>query len=160
MAELTWNEALAVNQPQMDETHREFVDLLTRLEAVLERPPHEVLPCLEDLLVHTEQHFGQEERWMTAVGFAPQNCHSYQHAQILEVLREVRKRCAEQGDLEPVRLLVPGLAQWFPGHALAMDAALALTMAERGYDPATGAVQRPLEPEALPITGCGGSGCS
>jgi hypothetical protein len=30
------------------------------------------------------------------------------------------------------------LSQWFPAHAEMMDAALVFTMAQRGFDPATG----------------------
>jgi hemerythrin-like metal-binding protein len=159
MAAITWNETLALQQPRMDQTHREFVDLLVQLEHRLEAPPVEVLSCYDEFLAHTEQHFAHEERWMAAIGFAPENCHAANHANVLNVLREVRRRLADDADVATVRLLVPELAQWFPAHARSMDAALALTMAELGFDPETCTLKRPLAAGAAPITGCGSASC-
>ena len=49
---------------------------------------------------------------------------------------------------------------WFPQHAQAMDAALALHLRGVGFDPATGVVNMPqLLPREV-IHGCGGSSCS
>ncbi len=160
MAALTWNEALALQQPRMDHTHREFVELLAGVEEALALERAELADRLAGLLVHTEQHFAQEERWMASLGFAPQNCHAFQHAHVLEVLRAVQRKLADEGDVETVRLLVEGLAPWFVGHAQNMDAALAQTMVERGFDPETGVLERPPAPDMAPITGCGGSSCS
>lgn len=155
MTALTWSEALALRQPQMDTTHREFVDLLAALETALDGPPAGWQAALAAFVAHTEAHFAQEDRWMAALGFAAGNCHAYQHAHVLKVLQDVQAQAA--GDGAPlVRQLVGELAQWFPQHAQAMDAALAQVMAECGYDPATGTVQRRLAEAA---TGCGSSAC-
>ena len=62
---------------------------------------------------------------------------------------------AEQGDLQPIRIMTGELAQWFPQHAQMMDASLALHLRRVGFDPATGVVHAP---DALPaelIQGCG-----
>ncbi len=157
MALLTWNDGLCLGQPCMDGTHVEFVALLGAFEQSLERG--DPAAALEALTEHTVGHFGQEERWMAALGFAPQNCHAFQHLSVLNVLREVQRLHAEAPDPAMLQRLATELAQWFPQHAQSMDAALAQTMAERGYDPETGTIARPPEPEAAPITGCGGSSC-
>lgn len=162
MSALTWNEALALKQPRMDQTHREFVDLLCELEAALDAGPAALLPLMNAMVAHTDAHFAQEERWMAAIGFEPENCHSYQHSHVLQVLREVRRRLQEEDDVATVRLLVPELAQWFPLHAQSMDAGLAMTMLEVGYDPETGQLAHP--PHAASASGggcsCGGGGSS
>jgi hemerythrin-like metal-binding protein len=160
MTALAWSEALALKQPRMDQTHREFVDLLQGLGAAHAAGVTEVDALLEDLLTHTEAHFAQEERWMADIGFAPQNCHSMQHAQVLKVLTEVRRVLADDGDRAVIGVLVEELGQWFVAHAQMMDAALAGIMVERGYDPETGRVLNPVAADAQPITGCGGSSCS
>ena len=160
MTALTWSEALALKQPRMDQTHREFIELLQELSAALAAGRDDLDPLLGDLQTHTEAHFAQEERWMADIGFAPQNCHSLQHAQVLQVLREVRRVVGEDGNIGLVRTLVDELARWFVGHAQMMDSALAELMVERGYDADSGRLVKPLEPEQTPITGCGGSSCS
>jgi hemerythrin len=160
MAEILWKDSLALQQPRMDRTHREFVELLADLQrsADVDAPP-EVLRRYDAFVAHTEVHFAQEEAWMARLGFAPVNCHSGTHANVLGVLAMVRGKFVDEGDMATVRLLLPELMTWFEGHATSMDAALAMTMAELGFDPESGALAHPPAPEAAPITGCGGASC-
>ena len=156
MPQLPWSEALELGLDFMDDTHREFVNLLARCEAAGD----DELPALwDELVAHTDDHFSREDDWMEATGFAAGNCHSTQHRVVLQVLRE-GARLAAAGNLAPMRQMVSELAIWFPKHAQTMDAALALHLRSVGYDASTGVV---LQPQALPaaaITGCGGSSCS
>ena len=161
MAAITWTETLALQQPRMDTTHREFVDLLNVLEQALEGPVDALQAALDRFTDHTVEHFAQEDAWMAQLGFAAENCHGFQHQSVLQVVQEVQRRLhADENDVALVRDLVPGLAQWFPIHAQSMDAALAMTMQEHGFDPETGAFARVVDASAAPITGCGGSSCS
>ena len=156
MPALPWSEGLALGLPVMDETHKEFVELLARAEAADDAS----LPAVwEELVAHTADHFRREDQWMLATGFAAGNCHSVQHKVVLQVLRE-GLQAARTGQLGPVRRMIEELAVWFPQHAQTMDAALALHLRGVGYDAETGEV---LEPGKLPrkeISGCGGATCS
>ena len=155
MAALAWSDALVLDLPLMDDTHREFVDLLATVEQADDAT---LLQAWQALIDHTDQHFGQEDAWMSATRFASGNCHSMQHKVVLQVMREGAARAA-QGELPVVRAMAAELAVWFPQHAQSMDAALALHLRRVGFDPATGSV---LAPQALPaalIQGCGGA-CS
>lgn len=155
MALLEWSDALSLDLPLMDDTHREFVDLLAAVQSSADA----LLPAAwQRLIAHTEDHFGQEDRWMLATRFASVNCHSLQHKVVLQVMREGAVRAA-RGDLASVREMASELALWFPQHAQSMDAALALHLRRAGFDPATGLVN---SPDALPkelVHGCGGT-CS
>lgn len=153
MSKLEWSDALSLELPAMDDTHREFVALLAVVEAASDDA---VLGQWSELIDHTDAHFGQEDRWMTQTGFSSSNCHSTQHQIVLQVMREG----LERKDIPMVRQMASELAIWFPQHAQAMDAALALHLRSVGFDPATGEVSMP---KALPdevIHGCGGSTCS
>lgn len=156
MAALEWSEALVLDLPQLDETHEEFVALLAGVERAEDV---QLLARWQELIAHTEQHFGMEDRWMAATRFASGNCHSMQHKVVLQVMREGAARAA-QGDLQVLRMMAGELALWFPQHAQTMDAALALHLRRVGFDAATGAVHLP---EALPgelLQGCGAAACS
>ena len=156
MAQLEWSDALALDLDLMDDTHREFVDLLAVVEHADDA---QLLPAWERLVEHTEQHFGQEDAWMASTRFASGNCHSMQHRVVLQVMRE-GAALARQGDEKVLRVMASELALWFPQHAQSMDAALALHLRRVGFDPATGVVHAP---QALPgdlIHGCGGATCS
>lgn len=153
MTVLEWSDALSLDLPLMDDTHREFVDLLA--QAVLADDAR-LLAQWNALIEHTQDHFDREDRWMTDTRFSSSNCHATQHKVVLAVMREGAKRGAN-GDLALVRELAKELGLWFPQHAQSMDAALALHVRRVGYDAATGQVTMP---EALPpeeIHGCGGS---
>lgn len=156
MPALPWSDALELGLPFMDDTHREFVDLLARAEAADDA----ALPAAwDELIAHTDDHFGREDDWMRATGFSSVNCHSTQHKVVLQVLREGAARAAA-GDLAPIRQMIAELAVWFPHHAQTMDAALALHLRGVGYDPETGEVLEPSKVPVEAISGCGGVTCS
>jgi len=156
MPALPWSEGLALGLSFMDDTHKEFVDLLARAEEAGDA----ALPAAwQELVEHTADHFGREDAWMASTGFSSTNCHSTQHLVVLQVLREGLAQ-ARAGHLAPARQMIRELAVWFPQHAQTMDAALALHLRNVGYDPESGEV---LEPGALPagqIHGCGSATCS
>jgi len=141
--EIAWNDDLLTRQPEMDATHREFVDHLVRIEAALGQPDAVLLSRYDALIAHTVEHFAQEDRWMAALGFEPQNCHSSQHTQVLAVLRDVRRQHVDEGKTDLIGRLLPELMQWFEGHAQAADGGLAGYMEEVGFDPLTGNMERP-----------------
>jgi len=158
---LDWSPTLQLDHPEMDETHQAFIDLLGKTErALAEGAGPAVLAHWHELILHTVGHFGQEDRWMLATGFAPDNCHSRQHAQVLTVLEEVGRLAADIGDFRPMSDCLPGLAQWFAGHVQSMDAALAAHLQALGFDPASGAIARPPAQDLAPIAGCGGNQCT
>ena len=149
---LAWSDALSLELDFMDNTHREFVDLLAATELAGADP---VLDRFSALIDHTDDHFGREDQWMKDTHFSSSNCHAMQHNVVLQVMREGLKRGQEQGDLKMVRQMAHELGIWFPQHAQTMDAALALHLRRVGYDADTGLVSMP---EALPegeIHGCG-----
>lgn len=160
MTALNWTNALALQHPQMDATHEEFVALLAAAEAALAGPDAALLARFQALVDHTVDHFAQEERWMEAAGFAPENCHALQHQSVLGVMQEcaLRAGAADEPDVEPLRVAVGELAVWFPQHAQMMDAALAQHLQAVGFDPATGECRALAEDEAS--AGCGSRACA
>jgi len=128
---LEWSAALELGQPAMDATHRDFVGFLNRLDAAADA---ESLMRLDEFVAHAEEHFGQEEAWMEQAAFPPLGCHKGEHGNVLEVMREVRRRVAA-GEAHYARTLSAALAEWFPQHAATMDAMLADFLQNAGFDP-------------------------
>jgi hemerythrin len=153
---LAWTEALLTGDARMDETHQAFVEMLNEL---VQTPPQDQLPLYRRFLLHTVDHFAQEERWMLATGFAADNCHASHHATILETMRAVETHY-HAGDTEIITRLAEALAEWFPGHAASMDAGLALHMKNTGFDPVTETVADPSSIRPMVMSGCGSVSCS
>jgi hemerythrin-like metal-binding protein len=160
MPSLQWSDELALAHPEMDHTHQEFVQLLGETEVALRESQAAGLARYDALVEHTVGHFGQEDRWMAATGFAVENCHSSQHHQVLELMKEVARLAKEQADFGPLGRVLPELGKWFGVHAQTMDAALASHLQQLGFDPTTGSISRPPAQDAAPVTGCGGGSCS
>lgn len=155
MATLEWSEALALDLSAMDDTHKEFVDLLAQVNAAADA---QLLPVWDALIAHTDGHFGQEDHWMQSTGFGADNCHSLQHRVVLQIMREGAQR-GVAGEFDVIRGMAADLASWFRHHAQTMDAALAQHIRAVGFDTATGVVHQPQAVPATAIHGCGGA-CS
>ena len=150
---LAWSDDLALDLDFMDNTHREFVDLLAATELADDKT---VVERFSTLIDHTVDHFGREDQWMQDTQFSSGNCHTSEHDVILKVMREGLRRGRDDGNLAMVRQLAHELGIWFAQHAQTMDAALAQHLQRVGYDAETGMLSAP---EALPvgeIQGCGG----
>ena len=150
---LTWSDDLVMNMDKMDQTHREFVDLLAATELA---PEDKLIASFIELIAHTDEHFSGENQWMQDVSFGPGGCHTDEHDMILKVMREALRRGQEDGNLQMVRQLTGELAVWFDGHAKSMDAVLAMFLKEVEYDPVTRIVHKPqVLPEGVAAGECG-----
>jgi hemerythrin-like metal-binding protein len=162
MSTIAWNPDFETRHPQMDDTHREFVDHLLQVEAALTADDATVLNHLDALHAHTIEHFGAEDAWMAANGFAAENCHSMQHKQVLDVVAEVRRLFVDGGQRQYVEQLLPALMQWFSQHAQAADYGLAQILLD---PPALTSANSNVEGEpavqgaAPAISGCGSGSC-
>lgn len=155
-APLAWTAGLSVGDSRMDDTHEEFVTLLNDL---LTTPQDQQLAPYRAFMAHTVEHFAQEDRWMLATGFSADNCHAGQHATILETMNAVVEHY-EQGDQEIITRLAQALAEWFPQHALSMDAGLAQHLKNVGFDSATETLADPSVVRPASMSGCGSVTCS
>ena len=150
---LTWSDDLVMNMDKMDQTHREFVDLLAATELA---PEDKLIDSFIELIAHTDEHFSGENQWMQDVSFGPGGCHTDEHDMILKVMREALRRGQADNNLSLVRQLTSELAIWFDNHAKSMDAVLAMYLKEVQYDPLTGIVHKPQQlPEGVTAGECG-----
>ena len=136
MPALAWTDDLLLAQPEMDRTHVEFVELLGAARADLlsgDKPGG--LAAFERLTAHTVEHFGQEDRWMASIGFPMPNCHTQQHDVVLQLMHEVLRLARDEDQWDPIGVLADELGAWFPQHARSLDAGLATSMKDAGFDP-------------------------
>lgn len=124
-----WEDRYLLGFNPMDNTHREFVELVDRLLTV---DDSQLEKTLADFAAHAIAHFEQENAWMETDGFPARDCHVDEHNKVLESVRDVQKLLAE-GDTAIVRDLAQALKTWFPEHADYMDSALATWMVKRTH---------------------------
>ena len=126
-ARLAWNDAFLLGYAPMDDTHEEFVRCVT---AVQDASDADLPAAMDALERHLRKHFAQEDQWMRETAFPPGDCHIDEHAAVLKSVVEVQALVAAGNTTEP-RRLAAALADWFPGHADYLDAALAQWMCKQ-----------------------------
>ena len=124
---MQWTDAFLLGYDAMDETHREFVDVVNRL---LTCADSELASAMRAFIIHAEAHFGQEKAWMEETDFPPHECHIDDHEAVMDSARQV-EGLVKTGDFEVGREFAAELAGWFPSHADYLDSALAQWMAKK-----------------------------
>ncbi len=113
----------------IDEDHRQLVLLIA---AVTECTPDEMPAAMDALSAHCMRHFAAEDALMLESGFPAHECHAGEHAAVLGSVHGVTQR-VKAGDSEAGRALARALADWFPGHADYLDAALVHWLCKRRW---------------------------
>ncbi|MBO9514069.1 MAG: hemerythrin [Variovorax sp.] len=125
---------LSLDLPFMDEAH----DELMRLLAIIDGTDDAHLPAAwRDLVECAALRFAHEDQWMDATGYATRRDHQIQHRVVLEVMREALAQ-ASAGPAAHVRQMAWQFRDWYHKHVQTLDAALALHLRGRRFDPANG----------------------
>jgi hemerythrin-like metal-binding protein len=151
VAVFEWSEDLLTGDQRMDHTHKEFAD---QLNALMSTPAADQLPLYQAFLDHTVAHFAQEDRWMQATGFTASNCHSDQHAMVLETMQAVVTHYLK-GETDIINRMGEALGEWFAQHAVSMDAGLAQHLQSVGFDSASETLADPQALGNVTVSGCG-----
>ncbi len=129
-ATLSWNDGFLLGFAAMDDTHREFVERVAALQCCDDASLSEQLAAFERRAI---AHFEQEEQWLHNTSFPAAQCHADEHAAVLSSVREVAQMLRDGAARQVARDLAQALADWFPGHADYMDAALSHWMSKRTH---------------------------
>ena len=122
-----WTDAYLMGYQPMDETHREFVDIVN---AMLAADDAGFSALLDRFASHAKEHFEHESQWMEGSKFPATECHIDEHGAVMNSVEQVRQVVAT-GNIAEGRRLATELAKWFPGHADYMDASLAQWMVKQ-----------------------------
>lgn len=126
-ARIQWSDNFLLGFGPMDAIHQEFVSCIA---AIQEAADAQLPDLMHQLIMHTREHFGEEDDWMRSTQFPARECHMNEHAAVMKSLHEVQA-LLNQGDTAVCRRLAVELAKWFPGHADYLDVALAHWMCKQ-----------------------------
>lgn len=123
----------AVGIASVDALHEECEAVLAQLQAAVAAggDASAELAAVHD---HLMRHFEHEERLLMRSAAPTCACHMREHASVLEVMVEVRRRYKE-GDQAPATRLAGAIHEWLGIHAHGMDAALAQDLQSMRADP-------------------------
>jgi hemerythrin len=122
----------------INDDHREEGRLLNELAQAVRQhrdgkaPVEAVLHRWEALFLHTQAHFGREEKAMQEAAFPPYPLHKAEHDRVLEEMDVEGEHFRETGDTARLRAYVTeGVPAWFIQHIQSMDAVTAQFVAMR-----------------------------
>ena len=126
---LEWKEAYSVGVPAVDHEHRELIDLVNRLNAVLEfdGSADEVNEAFGDLFRAISAHFALEERFMREHGYDQFAQHKADHERLLDELREIMDAYSDRAAADRATAserLSRSVDNWFAAHFRTHDARL------------------------------------
>lgn len=127
---LTWSEDLAMHVEFMDDTHREFIDLVNTINNCVDRS--QLIDRYQQLIKHTQHHFQREEQVMLKTKYPAIGEHQSDHRRVLNELTGFQ-RSLHRGRTQLVKsFLNDRLPEWFKLHLATMDAALAAHIKSAG----------------------------
>jgi hemerythrin len=130
MSLIEWTSGLEIGHAQIDEDHRQLVELLNRFHAVASTRPPEAMDILDGLFAHAAAHFAREEQLMTEVGYEHQARHVKEH---LHLTDELADRLASLKAGRSTHADLAGfIRDWLLEHIALTDRALAEAMAKAG----------------------------
>lgn len=115
------DESLALGWDDIDNHHRQFVELLNGATGADNTAFKEQY---EELFAHLEQHFAEEEALMDSCNFSASAEHKGEHRRVLGEMKQF-KRQLERGRSQMARAYITeNLPGWFKLHVTTMDSAL------------------------------------
>ena len=144
---MAWSDAFLLGYAAMDETHREFVACVAALQTAGD---DDIAHRLADFERHAQRHFDDEQKWMDRTAFPAAQCHVEEHAAVLNSVQEVTTLLNLGADPQVARDLADALANWFPGHADYMDAALSHWLSKHMHGGAPVVVRRNVTRQPSP----------
>lgn len=124
-----FEQRLLLGMAQMDATHREFVELVNRMD---ESDKTAFMSLFESLIEHTRQHFDAEQKWMEDSRFPAIGEHRDEHNRVLGEMIRFGERVARGSTAMGRAYVRDRLPQWFELHAQTMDSALAAHLKATG----------------------------
>jgi len=124
MEQILWTEQLSLHVPQIDESHKKFLE---QLAAVANSPDEKLGEALFALIKDMEQDFKIEEAIMEKINYPDIRTHREQHARVLSSFHQVVPDVL-QGKFESAHHVLDLLPSWLVLHINTMDKALVLYM--------------------------------
>lgn len=133
MSLLAWNDMFSVGVLEIDNQHRQLIELTNRLNAAMTAElDHRVLSgILSDLLAYTQTHFAYEERLMDQHRYADREQHLLEHRKLVQIVVDFQDRFA-LGEVDLTGDLMLLLRDWLSRHIMNSDRALGKALNQRG----------------------------
>ena len=129
MALLEWKEEYATGIDDVDDEHRDLIDVINRLhELLLADDARLTVPAFFARLIDgVSAHFALEERIMSESAYPDREAHRADHERLLDEMRDLVQAFANAEEVDSVDLAMR-LEPWFSHHFATHDLRLHTTL--------------------------------
>ncbi|NLE90487.1 MAG: bacteriohemerythrin [Dehalococcoidales bacterium] len=122
MANITWDQSLATDIPNIDHQHQKLVELVNKVgSAMKDSMGNEVLlEVVTELINYTKSHFRYEEQYMESIKYPKLAEHKQVHQMVTQQVSELYEKIKEGKYVSPVQVSNM-LKEWISNHILKVD---------------------------------------
>jgi len=122
MAVIIWNKLFEFDVPEMDKQHRTLVEIMNRLVDSMESADGKIkiLALMEVASQYVVNHFTDEEKLMTDIGYPELEKQQKLHKEIIEKML-IFKKGIESGEIISVKGTIEELRELFKTHIFVED---------------------------------------
>jgi methyl-accepting chemotaxis protein len=122
MTLMNWNDAFSVNIREIDNQHKQLIDLINRVYRgmMLDEGKEVIGQALEALVQYTANHFGYEERLFSQHGYPDTAAHMEKHKKLVAQVMEFYNNF-KSGKAVVDNELLRFLKEWLTSHIMGVD---------------------------------------
>jgi hemerythrin-like metal-binding protein len=128
---MDWYDDYNIDVEPIDSQHKELVAMVSRLQDALSSGAinAEIAHALKFLVEYTQHHFKDEEKIMTAIGFADLDNHRRLHGKLIEEIKNILLDLKKGKTIHPYQL-IDFLTDWLINHIRHEDKKIGRAMAQ------------------------------
>ncbi|EGB14112.1 hemerythrin-like metal-binding protein [Pseudodesulfovibrio mercurii] len=116
---IQWDETMSLDMDELDEQHRELIDLINEAFDAIQRNDERCMaPLIDKMRDYAVVHFEAEEAILRSCGYPESEVHAGQHRVFEEKVEEFRRNLAAQANLSQVFIF---LSRWLTSHIMHED---------------------------------------
>lgn len=123
METITWSSAFSVDNEELDDQHKEFLELIREAYGKIggKLSPGELNTLLDRLYVHANNHFATEEKYFKEFNYERAEEHTKMHNEIRAEILKFKERHKNDISEKLVWELVDFLENWLVDHIMKQD---------------------------------------
>lgn len=119
MALIQWDDSMSVGMEELDEQHRQLIDLINEAYTAVQRhDEHKMDALIAKMGDYARLHFSTEETYLEQSGFPHLEAHQIQHHKFIVDVDEFRRHRFQKTNLSQIFVY---LSRWLTTHIMEED---------------------------------------
>lgn len=122
MSYIDWTDTLSIRVPEMDNQHRQLVQMLNEFHDAMKagNGRNTVGPIVTRLINYAKTHLANEEKFLESINYAFINSHKTEHRRLTEQVLDLQAKF-NTGDMTVAPKLMNFLRDWLVNHIQKVD---------------------------------------